>query len=41
MDKGFKASDFYRVDLKQTPSPPADTADGYPSDYPGIWKDKK
>jgi hypothetical protein len=41
MDKGFKTSDFYRVDLEPTPSPPADTADGYPSDYPDIMKDKK
>lgn len=41
MDKGFKSSDFYRVDLEPTPSPPETTPDGYPSDYPDIWKDKK
>ena len=40
MAKGFKTSDFYKVDLEPTPSPPETTPDGYPSDYPGIWKDK-
>lgn len=37
MDKGFKSSDFYKVDLDQIDSPPGGD---YPSDYPEVMKDK-
>ena len=37
MDKGFKSSDFYKVDLDQIDSPPGGD---YPSDYPEAMKDK-
>lgn len=35
MDKGFKSSDFYKVDLDQIDSPPGGD---YPSDYPDAFK---